>query len=87
MRIQKIQTSDRGPPPPPTTTQPLAGPLYCVSLVVYYRFVVVLSNGSHFLLIVRNLDPILAAFIHSFLCDVDFFSNVVVRNCSLSSLL
>ena len=37
---------------------------------------IILSYGSHFLLIITNLDTILAAFIHSFLCDVDFLGNL-----------
>jgi len=70
MRIQKIQVSDRGTPPP----YPRQG-----LFTVYYWWCmiglfVILSNDRHFLFIVRNLDPILAAFIHSFLCDVDFLA-------------
>ena len=70
MRIQKIQMRQQGTP------HPLAGPLYYVLLVCMIDLFIILSNGSHFLLIIINLDTILAAFIHSFLCDVDFLANL-----------
>ena len=59
------------------TPHPLAGPLYYVLLVVYDRLVYhFVWWYNHFLLIIINLDTILAAFIHSFLCDVDFLANL-----------
>ena len=70
MRIQKIQTSDRGPPTP---WQGLFIMYYWLCMIGLF---IILSYGSHFLLIIINLDTILAAFIHSFLCDVDFLGNL-----------
>ena len=73
MRIQKIQASDRGPPPAPTPWQGLFIMYYWLCMTGLF---IILSYGSYFLLIIINLDTILAAFIHSFLCDVDFLGNL-----------
>ena len=58
-----------GDPPPPTPWQGLFIMYYWLCMIDLF---IILSYGSHFLLIIINPDTILAAFIHSFLCDVDF---------------
>ena len=63
----------QGPPPPPTPWQGLFIMYYWLCMIGLF---IILSYGSHFLLILINLDTILAAFIHSFLCDVDFLGNL-----------